>query len=144
MTGRVFCPECGASYSRRNDMERHRHRKHLSTIPPHMASKYDDACGPFQLIAPFTGIISAMTGAGKTVWVQHLLENADTMINPPPQRIVWCYARWQPTYDVMQKTIPGIEFVRGIPEHIDEDWYFDPQINFWMILCRTWDPTNVF
>ena len=29
----------------------------------------------------------------------------------------------------MMKTIPGIEFVRGIPHNIDGDGFFDPRIN---------------
>ena len=29
----------------------------------------------------------------------------------------------------MMKTIPGIEFVRGISHDVDEDGFFDPRIN---------------
>ena len=70
-----------------------------------------------------------MTGSGKTVWVQNLLEHAHTAIKPPPQRVVWCYAQWQHAYDTMKQTVPGIEFVKGIPSHLDEDWYFDRDVN---------------
>ncbi|KAK3716556.1 hypothetical protein QZH41_006390 [Actinostola sp. cb2023] len=70
-----------------------------------------------------------MTGSGKTVWVQNLLQHASRVIQPPPQRIVWSYSQWQPAYEQMQQTLPGIEFVKGIPHHLDEDWYFDPKVN---------------
>ncbi|KAK3727750.1 hypothetical protein QZH41_005214 [Actinostola sp. cb2023] len=70
-----------------------------------------------------------MTGSGKTVWVQNLLQHASRVIQPPPQRILWSYSQWQPTYEQMQQTLPGIEFVKGIPHDLDEDWYFDPKVN---------------
>jgi len=89
----------------------------------------DPNCGPFQLLHPFTALVGGMTGSGKTIWVQTLLENATQIIKPAPQRIVWSYSQWQPAYDRMSRTIPGIEFVKGIPHDIDEDWYFDAAIN---------------
>jgi hypothetical protein len=29
------------------------------------------------------------------------LSRAKTMINPPPERIIWCYKRWQPLFSEM-------------------------------------------
>ncbi|KAK3752585.1 hypothetical protein QZH41_006670 [Actinostola sp. cb2023] len=86
-------------------------------------------CDRFQLLHPFTAIVAGMTGSGKTVWVQNLLQHASRVIQPPPQRIVWSYSQWQPAYEQMQQTLPGIEFVKGIPHDLDEDWYFDPKVN---------------
>ena len=54
------------------------------------------------------------------MWVKTLLENAQKTINPPPQRIIWCYSQWQQSYLDMMKTMAGIEFNQGIPEDIDE------------------------
>ena len=65
------------------------------------------------------------TQSGKTVWVKTLLENAQKTISPPPQRIIWCYGQWQPSYFDTMKTMPGIEFNQGIPEDIDEPDYLD-------------------
>ena len=31
-------------------------------------------------------------------------------------------------------SVPGIEFVKGIPHDLDEDWYFDPKINNLMVI----------
>ena len=46
-------------------------------------------------------------------------------ISPTPQRIIWCYGQWQPTYFDMMRTMPGIEFNEGIPDDIDEPDYLD-------------------
>ena len=102
---------------------------------PHMENASGtENCTRFPLIHPFTAIVAGMTGSGKTVWVQNLIRHSSQVIQPPPQRVVWSYAQWQPAYDDMLKSIPGIEFVKGIPHDIDEDWYFDPKINNMMII----------
>ena len=40
------------------------------------------------------------------------------LIQPPPERILWCFGQWQPLYEELQKRIPYIEFVHGIPDHL--------------------------
>jgi hypothetical protein len=74
---------------------------------------------------PFTCIIAGCTQSGKTVWVKTLLENAQKIISPPPQRIFWCFGQWQPSYFGMLRTIPGIEFNEGIPKDIEKVDYLD-------------------
>ena len=74
---------------------------------------------------PFTCIVSGCTQSGKTVWVKSLLEKAQKTISPPPQRIIWCYGQWQPSYFDMLGTMPGIEFNKGIPDDIDNADYLD-------------------
>jgi hypothetical protein len=71
---------------------------------------------------PFTCIVAGCTQSGKTVWVKSLLEKAQS---PPPQRIIWCYGQWQPSYFDMMRTMPGIEFNQGIPDDIDNADYLD-------------------
>ena len=66
-----------------------------------------------------------MTGSGKTVWVQSLLQQAQTVIDQPPERIIWCYSQWQPAYKQLLMMIPTIEFVKGIPESLENDSYLD-------------------
>jgi hypothetical protein len=69
---------------------------------------------------PFTCIVAGCTQSGKTVWVKSLLENAQKSISPPPQRIIWYYGQWQPSYFDTMRTMPGIEFNQSIPEDIDK------------------------
>ena len=73
----------------------------------------------------FTCIVAGCTQSGKTVWVKSLLENAQTTISPAPQRIIWCYGQWQPSYFDMLRAIPEIEFNKGIPKDIDNTDYLD-------------------
>ena len=74
---------------------------------------------------PFTMIVAAPTGFGKTVYVYNLLQRADQAIEPPPERIIICYSHWQPLYTAMQDTIPNIEFMRGIPSNLEQDSFLD-------------------
>ena len=46
-------------------------------------------------------------------------------INPPPQRVIWCYSQWRQSYFDMIKTMAEIEFNQDIPEDIDEPDYLD-------------------
>jgi hypothetical protein len=71
------------------------------------------------------GLVAGCTQSGKTVWVKSLLEKAQKTIRPPPQRIIWCYGQWQPSYFDMMRTIPGIEFNKGFPEDIVKVDYLD-------------------
>jgi hypothetical protein len=71
---------------------------------------------------PLTCIVAGCTQSGKTVCVN---ENAQTTISPAPQRIIWCYGQWQPSYFDMMRTMPGIEFNQGIPEDVDNADYLD-------------------
>ena len=69
-------------------------------------------------------MVAGMSGSGKSVWVKSLLQQAQKAIYPPPERIVWCYSQWQPTYSEVLMTIPGIEFVKGTPENLEQRSYF--------------------
>ena len=63
---------------------------------------------------PFTMLLAGPTCSGKTTWMKNLLQQAETMIIPPPRKILWFYKRWQPAYSELQSTIPHIVFVEGI------------------------------
>ena len=73
-------------------------------------------------------MVAGMTGSGKTVWVQSLLQQAQTVIDQPPGRIIWCYSQWQNAYTQLLMMIPTIEFVKGIPESLENDTYLDVNI----------------
>ena len=40
---------------------------------------------------PFTCIVVGPTGCGKSTFVTHMMRHAAAMIDPPPERITWCY-----------------------------------------------------
>src|SRR6267154_1391277 len=65
--------------------------------------------------APFTSVISGPTGSGKTVLVKRLLNHAMTVIQPTPERILYCYGAYQQMFAEMQ----GVEFNEGLPS-LDE------------------------
>ena len=52
------------------------------------------------------------------------------MIDRPPERIIWCYSQWQNAYKQLLMMIPTIEFVKGIPESLENDTYLDVNIKF--------------
>lgn len=62
---------------------------------------------------PFTCLIAGPTGCGKTYLVKELIKR--NTIEPPPERIVWCYGEWQPMYTQMK----NVEFVEGF--HFETD-----------------------
>jgi hypothetical protein len=75
------------------------------------------------------------------MWAVFLRENglAATIIGlqsiqPLIQRIVWCYGQWQPAYEQISRTIPNVEFVRGISDDLEQDSYFDTSVNNLIVL----------
>ena len=68
-------------------------------------------------------VVSGPSGSGKSVWTKKLL--LSSLIQPSPERIIWCYGQWQPLYDNITKRIPRIEFVNGIPDHLNDQHYID-------------------
>ena len=65
---------------------------------------------------PFTCIVAGPTGCGKPTFVNRLLRFASSIIDLPPERIVWCYGQWQKTHASMAESMPEVEFVDGLPD----------------------------
>jgi len=65
---------------------------------------------------PFCMQIVGPSRSGKTHWLSQLLRDRAQHISPPPARVIYCYAHWQPAYDFMQAD--GIEFHEGLPSSI--------------------------
>ena len=63
-----------------------------------------------------------------------LLQQAQNAIHLPTDKIVWCYSQWQPAYNQLSMTIPGIEFVKGIPSTLRQDSYSDVNIRILIII----------
>ena len=61
---------------------------------------------------PFTCLVAGPTGSGKTYFVSQLVKHYKEMIDPSPQRIMWCYGEWQPLYASLQE----VDFLEGLPE----------------------------
>jgi hypothetical protein len=115
------CNICAKVFSTHGNLKRHT----LNTRGNVQSKPVKISAGSAVLQHPFTCIVAGCTQSGKTVWVKSLLENAQKTISPPPQRIIWCYGQWQPSYFDMLRTIPEIEFNKGIPEDIDKVDYLD-------------------
>ena len=59
---------------------------------------------------PFTMVISGPTCCGKTHFIKKLLDNASSVIYPPPQKITYMYGEYQDLYN----GIDGVNFVQGL------------------------------
>ena len=62
---------------------------------------------------PFTCIVAGPTGCGKSTFVTRLLRHASAMIDPPPEKITWCYGEWQEAYATTDLT--HVRFEEGLP-----------------------------
>ena len=73
---------------------------------------------------PFSMMVTGPSGSGKTKWTRKLL--LTSLIHPPPKRILWCFKQCQPLYEDLQKRIPWIEFVHGIPDYLNSPQFINP------------------
>ena len=125
------CYVCGEFFTRQFSLKRHMKRKHAQ---PNVESMIENPKihqfteNGLILRYPFTMMLAASTGGGKTWLVKNLLENRLQWISPAPQRIILIYGQWQPLYSEMQRIKPGIEFVKGIPANIDDEQFLNPAI----------------
>ena len=89
------CGVCNKNFTRVDNLKRHE-KTHMDR---HI------------FITPCAVMVSGCTSSGKTTWVKKVLENKDSLFNPPPQRILYCYGAWQPLYE----KIIDIKFHEGLP-----------------------------
>lgn len=75
-----------------------------------------------QFPAAATMMVAGPTGCGKTFWVQKLLSHKHNF-SQPIRGIMYCYGVFQPRYREMMKTIPDIEFHRGLPSRKTVDYF---------------------
>ena len=69
-------------------------------------------------------MLTGSSGSGKTKWTRKLL--LTQLIQPPPERILWCFGQWQPLYEDLQKRILWIEFVHCIPDYLNSPQFINP------------------
>ena len=68
----------------------------------------------------FSMLVAGGRKAGKTEFTKSLLSNSKRIINPYPERIVWCYTKHQPVlYKQLIAINSNIEYVHEIPTDID-------------------------
>jgi hypothetical protein len=65
---------------------------------------------------PFTGVCAGPTGSGKSELMKKIVLHARVLIDPPPDRIVWYYAEFQPKLNAELGGEAGVEFREGCPE----------------------------
>ena len=87
---------------------------------------------PLTFAHPFTCTISGASKCGKTALTKKILESS--LIQPPPQRVLFIYKRWQPLYTEMKLKMPHIQFIQGIPLNIDSDDFLDPKVKNLIVL----------
>ena len=133
------CSECSKSFSSRFSLTRHQRTLHGSLEEKHPGpdSQYpltfkEQEPNSFTFQHPCSIVLTGPSGSGKTVLVKKIL--VDQRIQPQPQRIIWCYGQYQPLYDQIQKLLPEVEFVKGIPDCIENDAYLDITIRNCVIL----------
>jgi len=61
----------------------------------------------------FTCMVAGPTGCGNTTFVTRMFRHAATIINPPSDKITWCYGEWQPAYDDLPD---GVRLHEGLPD----------------------------
>lgn len=65
---------------------------------------------------PFTCIIAGPAQSGKSTLVKQILENYKELINPAPDKIIYCYSKYQDIFDEIKLTNIPISFHEGLPE----------------------------
>ena len=66
---------------------------------------------------PFTCIISGPTGSGKSVCTLKLIQHAEQLRTPPPERIIYCYGEYQKIFE----NYANVKFHDGLPDFNDCD-----------------------
>lgn len=69
-----------------------------------------------RLKTPCNILVAGPTQIGKSYFVTQLIKNKEHLFNPVPDKVIWCYACWQPLYDELKKTGLVNEFLEGIEE----------------------------
>uniref|UniRef100_A0A914NDS6 Uncharacterized protein n=1 Tax=Meloidogyne incognita TaxID=6306 RepID=A0A914NDS6_MELIC len=59
-------------------------------------------------------VISGATGSGKTQWLMKFLANCDKLIDPPPNKILYCYGEMNENIFKLKEM--GITTYNGVPE----------------------------
>jgi hypothetical protein len=61
---------------------------------------------------PFTCTVAGPSTSGKTWFVFRLIKHVDRLIVPAPEKILYCYGEFQPSFS----EFPEVEFHEGLPD----------------------------
>jgi len=82
---------------------------------------------------PFSMLVAGGRKAGKTEFTKNILRYSNEVLEPAPQRIIWCYSKHQPElYQELMDINSRIEYVEGIPTDLER--MFDKKTNNLIIL----------
>jgi hypothetical protein len=84
-----------------------------------------------KILHPANCVVSSATMGGKSHWIKRLLFKK--LIDPWPTQIKYIYFYDSPDFESL-KTIPGIEFLKGIPENLCDEDFLDQQFPSLIIL----------
>ena len=84
----------------------------------------------FRFKHPTTILIAGPTQCGKTYFFIRVLR--DQLLQPPPERIVWVFAEWQPAYQELAQLFPKVEFVKNFNDKLYDS--FDPRTRNLLVL----------
>ena len=130
------CPECDMKCSRKDALLRYKWNRHGTTQPyPQNSEAYPPSNRAYPpppppqpqvvLQHPFTFMAIGPTFSGQSCRMDRLLIPAKTMIDPAPERIIWCYKRLQPLFSEMLSTIKNRLFLQGLSENLNDDSFID-------------------
>ena len=68
----------------------------------------------FKFKSPFGMIISGSSGSGKTTFLMRFLKETQSLVNPPPKSVLYCYSEYHDNIPIMQNG--GVKIHEGIPD----------------------------
>jgi hypothetical protein len=69
---------------------------------------------------PFRLMCAGASGVGKSWFVKDFIEHVDRIVDGVVDSIIYCYSEDQPLYHELSKTTPGITWIEGFDENIDQ------------------------
>ena len=114
------CWICNQFYSRCDAPQRHKQNVHGSVKQTNPSQPWKELTNmTFQ--HTFSIMVSGPSKSGKTKLTRKLLLSSLVQ----PELILWSFGQWQPLWKVLQKRIPCIEFICGIPEYVNNSQFID-------------------
>ncbi len=135
------CSLCPATFTRSSNLQQHMYMRHENGEMNSVSRGETQDSGNsksitdtgFYFMHPFSMIVAAGSGFGKSYWVKRLLAEKGRLIQPIPQRIVWCYNHWQPLYEEVNKMEPNIEFIEGLPLNLNSGFFDNRATNLLIV-----------